>query len=377
MKLVFRFIIAFLCVTGFLATSLSQPPQNPFTGKLGHPAIEGTLILEGYDVWGASVIRHSDGRYYMFVTIWPADYGSWVTNSEIALASSDTPEGPYEFERVLLSSRDRKYWDGASCHNPTVRFHKGKYYLFYIGTTFSFPIPRDKVNGNRDARYQTAWNKKRIGVAVADSPRGPWKRPDQPVIEPRPGHWDAVITSNPAPVIHEDGSVILIYKSIAKPYPERLEGPAEERPFLTIGAARADYVFGEYKRLGKNDGLITIAGTSRHLEDMYAWYDGKYYYMTVKNFTPDFIAERGAGILVWSRNATEWFLPEGNPQAYSRNITWANGLKTVQDKLERAQLLFENEKITHIFFANRFSQENLSVDPARGRAYNIAIPVNE
>ena len=73
MKLVFRFILAFLCGTGFLATSLSQAPQNPFTGKLGHPAIEGTLILDDYDVWGGSVIRHSDGRYYMFVSIWPAD----------------------------------------------------------------------------------------------------------------------------------------------------------------------------------------------------------------------------------------------------------------------------------------------------------------
>lgn len=350
--------------------------QNPFTDNLGKPDISGTLIMKNYQVWGGSVIRGKDGKYYMFVSIWPSEYGSWVTNSQVALAIADKPEGPFKYEKVILPFRDRKFWDGGMSTNPTIRYHEGKYYLFYTGSTFDFPSPEDKLKGNRDERYQKAWNNKRIGVAITDHPTGPWKRFNKPIINPRPGHWDAVITSNPAPVIHEDGSVTMIYKSITKPYPERIQGPKESQPFLTIGAARSDNVFGDYIRLGENDGLITIEGQVRHLEDMYAWYEDGYFHMTVKDFTTDFIDEKDAGIYVWSKNAADWFLPEGDAQAYSKQVRWSNGEESYQAKLERAQLLFDEEgNVTHIFFANRFSPEFRNIDPANGRSYNVVIPL--
>lgn len=372
-------VLAMMAGLIFLLSGCKQQEErltNPFIDKLGNPDIAGTLIMEDYQVWGASVIQDKDGKYYMFVSLWPANFGSWVTNSQVALAVADKPEGPYSFEKIVLAPRNRKFWDGGMSHNPTIRYHKGKYYLFYIGSTFDFATPEDKVNGNRDERYQKAWNMKRIGVAIADHPTGPWQRFDRPIIEPRAGHWDAVITSNPAPVIHEDGSVTIIYKSISKPYPERIQGSKEEQPFLTIGVAHANHIFGEYKRLGTNDGLITIEGEKRHLEDMYVWHDGEYFHMTVKDFTTDFIDEKDAGIYVWSKNASEWFLPKGNARAYSRQVKWSNGIESYQAKFERAQLLFNNKgEISHIFFANRFSSEYKDIDPANGRAYNVVIPL--
>jgi hypothetical protein len=92
--------------------------------------------------------------------------------------------------------------------------------------------------------YGQVWNGKRVGVAVADSPQGPWKRLDEPIMQPRPGQWDGAIISNPAPVIHDDGSVLLIYKSAPVTYPARNKNRA-----LHFGVATAPHYLGPYKRM--------------------------------------------------------------------------------------------------------------------------------
>jgi hypothetical protein len=43
-----------------------------------------------------------------------------------------------------------------------------------------------------------ARSNKRVGVAIADHPAGPWQRLDHPLLLPRPGHFDDFFTSNPA-----------------------------------------------------------------------------------------------------------------------------------------------------------------------------------
>ena len=126
---------------------------------------------------------------------------NWVSNSEVVLASADTPEGPYQFEKVVLPQRGPDFWDGMMTHNPTIHKHNGKYVLFYIGSTYDFERPTERIS---QEVYGQIWNRKRIGVAVADSPFGPWRRPDAPILQPRPGKWDGAIISNPAAVIHED-----------------------------------------------------------------------------------------------------------------------------------------------------------------------------
>jgi len=37
---------------------------------------------------------------------------------------------------------------------------------------------------------------------------------DQPVLEPRPGHWDAVSTLNPGAILDADGSVLMLYRAV-------------------------------------------------------------------------------------------------------------------------------------------------------------------
>lgn len=317
---------------------------NPFEDRFAPAPVGGAFRMKDYIVWGGSVTKGDDGRFYMFASRWPKMVGmkNWVTNSEVVLASADEAEGPYAFEKVVLPQRGAKYWDGMVTHNPTIHRHKGKYVLFYVGSTYAFDTPTETVS---QEVYGQVWNRKRVGVAVADLPRGPWKRMDAPIMQPRPGKWDGAIISNPAPVIHEDGSVLLIYKSAPVPYPERLKNRA-----LHFGLATAPHYLGPYKR--RNDGeMVVIKGANNpRVEDPYVWRADGVYHMVAKIFSRDLTGESGAGFYAWSEDGVEWSLPD-MAKAYSRTVLFSDGKTRDQRKLERPQVLVQDGKPTHMFFA--------------------------
>lgn len=347
-------------------------PTNPFTGNLG--AARPSFQLPDRIVWGASVIQGEDGRYYMFASVWPVERGSWVTDSIVVLASADRPAGPFEYEMDVLAPRGREYWDGMMAHNPCIQRHAGIYYLFYTGTTYTRPRPTVPVSGT-SAVYKEAWDNKRIGVAMADDPRGPWRRLDAPIIAPRPGHWDTVITSNAAPVVHDDGAVTLIYKSTDTYHPGP-DTPPPDRPFwqtLTIGAARAASPAGPYERLGDHDGLIYIAGAPRAAEDAYAWFADGWYHMVVKTFDDSMIEEPMAGVYVVSRDGADWHYPDGGPQAYSLTVTWEDGTTTTLRRLERPQVLLQDGKPAYLYLSAAFPEGEKTHND--GIPFNVVVPV--
>ncbi|MBO5755346.1 MAG: hypothetical protein J6R89_04750, partial [Clostridia bacterium] len=139
--------------------------ENTFGYKAGRVA--KALDLPGYYVWDCSVIR-SGGKYHMFSSRWKEEYGfgwNWLFNSEIIHSVSDTPEGPYEFQNVVLPRRGREFFDGMNTHNTCIKEYKGKFYLYYMGTTYGTDVPT-----SGDVHPSTAvetWNRKRIGLAVA------------------------------------------------------------------------------------------------------------------------------------------------------------------------------------------------------------------
>jgi len=207
---------------------------------------------------------------------------------------------------------------------------------------------------------EKAWNNKRIGVAVSESIEGPWERTDIPILEPRPGKWDAAITSNPAPVIHEDGSVLLIYKSAPYGYPKRNTHYA-----MHFGAARAKHYLGPYSRVSE-DNMITIAGVQADVEDPYIWHDGVSYRMLAKSMDASVTGEEGAGFFAYSHDGINWQLTE-NPAAYSKTIVLEGGAEKKMKRLERPQVLLQNGAPTHVFFA--------SIHPG-GDIFNIVRPLN-
>ncbi|MGB5666513.1 MAG: hypothetical protein WBM53_06680 [Maribacter sp.] len=64
-------------------------------------------------------------------------------------------------------------------------------------------------------------NNQRIGVVVANNPKGPWKRFNKPVMDISQDSTalDALMTSNPSVRQRPDGSILMVYKAVGKRNP--------------------------------------------------------------------------------------------------------------------------------------------------------------
>lgn len=156
-----------------------------------------------------------DGRYHMFAARWPKRYpffDGYRLHSEVVRASADAPEGPYTFEEVVLPARGAEFWDGRMTHNPTAVRTGDGYLLYYIGATYTGPdLAPEELQGS--PKPNESYASIRIGVASAPSVCGPWRRLDAPILLPRPGKWDSSIVTNPAPCALPDGRILLLYRS--------------------------------------------------------------------------------------------------------------------------------------------------------------------
>lgn len=349
-------IVILLFVTG---CNNDSREENIFCGNWDTSPKEGAFKMDGWSIWGGSVIKTDDEKYYMYATRWPEklSWHSWATNAEIVLAKADKPEGPYQFEKVILPPRGKEYWDGMATLNPTVIYHDGKYLLYYVGITYDFKQPVDSIP-TRDM-YEEAWNSKRIGLAVANSPDGPWERKEEPILLPRPGKWDGAISTNPAPVVHDDGSVLLMYKSAPVPYPERNQNRA-----MRLGVAKANHYSGVYERIEDNN-QIRLTPIDTSIEDPFIWQSNNTYYMIAKCMSDTITGERGAGFLAHSRNGIDWRIAK-TPMAYSRTVELSDGTVKEMPKLERPQVYFENGQPTHVFFGARDDEDKF---------YNLVRPL--
>jgi hypothetical protein len=339
----------------------------PFHDRLLPAPRRGAFRMPDHWVWCGSSIRGDDGRYHLFASRWPktVTFYHWATCSEVVRAVADRPEGPYQFEEVVIPRRDPSFWDGMVSHNPTIHFHDGKFLLFYIGSTFRGTRPEEAEEGARFSdQWVEAWNGKRTGLLVSDSVFGPWERRDEPILQPRPGKWDSVITSNPAPCVREDGSVILIYKSTNIRHPcGRFPGRFHQ------GVARAKNWRLPFERL--SDEPIALAGvTDTHIEDGFVWWNGGVYEMVIKDMTGEVCGEEGAAIHATSREAISW-TPMQPPCAYSRTVRWDDGTTSTLPRLERPQVLIENGKPTHLFAATLSKDEAGEIE----ESWNVVIPL--
>lgn len=302
---------------------------------------------ETHYVWDCSVI-YAEGKYHMFSSHWKKEWGfgwNWVFNSQIIHCVADQPQGPYQFLRVVLPRRGREYFDGMNTHNTCIRYYGGKYYLYYMGTTYGGPIPEGEETS---PEYNLeVWNKKRIGVAVADSIYGEFVRRDTPLLEPRDcSHWDCTVTTNPAVAILPSGKTYLVYKS------RRAAGAT-----LQLGVAVADRPDGEFTRLS-DDPILRFDHPDMHVEDPFLWYDEKRNKFCVvakddsKNGHPGITGEWGSGFYAESDDCIH-FTVEEDPKVYSRYVTWADGTQSQQGNMERPWILFdEDQKPVCLFCAS-------------------------
>jgi len=306
----------------------------------------GGFAIDGYWVWCGSAIRGEDGRYHLFASRWPKFEGvpmstPYTSYSEVVRADSATPVGPFEFREVVLPARGARFWDGRMTHNPTIHKVGDKYLLYYIGSTYEGDPPTAEQMRHPDfiaTSRNDRWNAIRIGLAVSNSVRGPWQRFDQPVLEPRPGHWDHTLVTNPAPCVLPDGRIFMLYRGI----------PPCPKTKARIGLAVADNYLAEFVR-PVAEPVLQFEGADR-FEDPYLWWNGEGFEAIVKDISGTLTGESGSGFHAYSPDGVTWTLSDP-VKAYSRRVRWDDGTETVQGAFERPQLLIENGVPTHLYAA--------------------------
>lgn len=367
----FLLIATFIC----MATSaqridnlveLKQKSHNPLFHNLGKASRTPAFESEGYWVWGSSVVKGEDGKYHMFVSRFPKSlpfHPGWMVASEIVHAVSDVPQGPYKFSDVALPARGSQYWDGRSTHNPRILKQNGKYYLIYMGSTHPFADPTYKQLTLDSPWCIVGRSNKRIGMAVADSPYGPWKRMDEPILKTKVNTFYSFLTSNPSPIIQEDGSVMMIFKG--RSYKGN-DGNSE----MSLGMAYAPSIEGPYQVLNNDQPIFQVDGQGE-AEDPYLWKDKDGYHAIFKDHVSKFTGERGGGVMAHSKDGIRWTVDK-NPKAYSRTVEYSDGKIEMQGQLERPFILFEDGKPAYIFFATMDGPggfENAS------NSWNMVIPI--
>lgn len=296
------------------------------------------LETEGYYVWGTSPITDHDGKTHVFYSRWQSKYGmgGWIHKSEIAHAVADNPEGDFKYVSTVLAPRGDGFWDGTTCHNPTIKLVDGKYCLFYMG------------NSNRKT------DTKRIGLAIAGSPYGPWRRPDNFLLDvsKEDDAWDNHCTSNPSFVKHPNGQYWLYYKSWNTGEYENFTNP-KVRGNRKYGLAIADRLEGPYEKFEDNPILdYSDRGNNTQAEDGYVWFEGGKFKMIMRDMG---FFNHQYGLYLESANGINWNEPKiayYNTDHYFSQPPPPSHLSKY-GRFERPQLLLKNGNPSHLFLTSQ------------------------
>ena len=309
-----------------------------------------------YNIWCGSEVKGDDGKYHLFYSRWPRKLGhqAWASHSEIAHAVSDTPFGPWIHHDVALPARGTNYWDGSCTHNPTILRIGKEYYLYYMGN-----YGNGVVTGSLNWTHR---NHQRIGVAVADSPAGPWQRFDKPVLDTSSdtNAPDALVVTNPSITERPDGGVLMIYKAVGLKRPLPFGGPVVHL------AATAENPLGPFT---KHPGEVFSAkGIMFAAEDPFIWRGADRYWAIVKDNDGNF-THRGYSLALWeSADGFDWKLSPHPFVANPETIRWADGHDEELTALERPQLLLENGAPVALCCAAADNQDRVGT-------FNIQIPL--
>ncbi|MBQ8952874.1 MAG: glycoside hydrolase family protein [Clostridia bacterium] len=306
---------------------------------------------EGYFVWCGSCVKGDDGLYYLLYSRWPDTlrHDNWVTDCEIAWAVSSSPYGPFRPQGVALKgSGVAGGWDRDCVHNPTIKRFGDRYYLYYMGNY-----------GNGE--YWNHRNHQRVGVAIADSPAGPWRRFDRPLIDVNPDSFDALVTSNPSVTQGGDGRYYMIYKAVGA-------GVMPKGGAVVCGMAVADRPEGPFEKYPEP--VMVNPENDWSVEDPYIWYADGWFYALAKDFQGYFTRrEKNSTALFVSRDAVSWE-PSPTPCAYGLELALEDGGVWELRNLERPQLLFENGAPIALYCAAVEAD-----DVERRRSFNLVIPL--
>ena len=290
----------------------------------------GIAVAEpDYHVWGSSPVVGPEGKTHLFVARWPIkkQFKAWNTHSEIARYVSDSPEGTFVFQEVIVKGSGKTGdWDCQAAHNPCVQKAGNKYVLTYIAN-------------NGDPKKSKRIASQRIGMMIADRIEGPWEKvgDDGLILSPPtdPGIWSfqsTVGVNNPAILQHPDGRFFLYYKAMKKGGVRRM------------GVAIADQIEGPYHFTPK-----PLTGNSTTIEDGYAFVENNEICLLTTN------NREGTGYLWKSRDGIHF----GDPIVGYDKLDHYLGKQKLDKakvprakKFERPQVLIQAGRPTHLFVAS-------------------------
>ena len=296
-----------------------------FQNRIGKLKKDAIFDLDGYYVWCGTMTRGDDGLYYLYFSFWEKSLGfeAWVTHSKVGYAVGSDPFGKFEYCGIALDGRGHGYWDRDVIHNPSVIKHGGKYYMYYMGNY-----------GNGE--FWNHRNHQRVGVAVADSPRGPWTRFENPIIDVSTTGHDSLMTSNPSVAVTPDEKFVMIYKAVEN------NGKLPKGGSVVCGIATADSPIGPFN---KSPAPVMVNPENEwSVEDAFIWYEGDRFYSLAKDFQGYFTgAGKNHTALFESLDGFDWKLSE-NRIGYLREITAEDGEHIELHYRERPQIYIEDGK---------------------------------
>jgi beta-xylosidase len=228
-----RFMILALLQAGLFSLSSASAEESTAAAEFG------TANLTRIDLTGigldtgvmrrdpSDIIKVGD-LYYLWYS-----KGQISTGYDATIWYASSPDGINWTEQgEALTKGETGSWEGASVFTPNILIAEGRYWLFYTGTS----RPYTKKSFSPDSK---------IGVAVANSPDGPWERvSDQPVLKNSsdPTQFDSHLIDD-ACLIVRNGKYWIYYKGR-----QLGEGPAETK----MGVAIAEHPAGPYVKYKNN-----------------------------------------------------------------------------------------------------------------------------
>jgi hypothetical protein len=322
---------------------------------------------EGWHLWDPCVVKGEDGLYYLFYSRWPAGvgYDGWCTHAEIAWATAPSAGGPYTFRGVALPNRGGNFWDGHSVFNTCVIKTGGKYYLYYAGNRGAPEWKPDRRIPPNSPEWWVHRNNQRIGVAVADSAAGPWKRMDKPLIDVGPDFGQTIINV-PNMVLKPDGGYRLYYKTLGA-------GPGRFGSGVFHYGADAPTPLGPFVRflepmVNKNKLLPDVKKPfDFHIDDHFEWAQDGRYYAIVKDHDAPFLTPHGRSLLLFDSPDGRTWRPARHPLVKDFTVRWDDRSRQDFSRLEMPKILFEKNRPVLLSLA--------ALDKSGGESFLVLIPL--
>ncbi|CAA6677562.1 MULTISPECIES: family 43 glycosylhydrolase [unclassified Lentimonas] len=172
MKSYKRLFLALLPACFLCAPTVNAEPQDLGTVEFSRTKLTGIGEEAGVSRRDPSDVIKVGDLYYIWYSRGPVRTGYDAT---VWYATSEDGINWTEKGQAVGKSTEPGAWDEASVFTPNILVAEDKYWLFFTGISKNMKVRPDS----------------KIGIAVSDSPDGPWERlPNNPVLSNSPNKED-------------------------------------------------------------------------------------------------------------------------------------------------------------------------------------------